>query len=228
MAAVTAAVAVGAGMAYAANRQGAAEKAAGKAKGSAATDAMNKYDTVYNQSRADADDWMETGQQANSRLQALMNGDMSSFQADPGYQFRQQQGLQGLDRSAASRGGLYSGGHSADLLNYSQGLASQEYGNFYNRLMGLSNQGLGAAQYLGGLGQNYAQNWAQARGIKGAADAQRAAAGPMAQAGYGNAIASAFGTYAGMSGGGGGLSGMMGGNGRQSAFGSNNSGGWGG
>lgn len=228
MAAVTAAVAVGAGMAYAANRQGAAEKAAGKAKGSAATDAMNKYDTVYNQSRADADDWMETGQQANSRLQALMNGDMSSFQADPGYQFRQQQGLQGLDRSAASRGGLYSGGHSADLLNYSQGLASQEYGNFYNRLMGLSNQGLGTAQYLGGLGENYAQNWAQARGIKGAADAQRAAAGPMAQAGYGNAIASAFGTYAGMSGGGGGLSGMMGGNGRQSAFGSNNSGGWGG
>ena len=228
MAAVTAAVAVGAGMAYAANRQGAAEKAAGKAKGSAATDAMGKYDTVYNQSRADATPWMDTGQQANSRLQALMNGDMSSFQEDPGYQFRQQQGLQGLDRSAASRGGLYSGGHSADLLNYSQGLASQEYGNFYNRLMGLSNQGLGTAQYLGGLGQNYAQNWAQARGIKGAADAQRAAAGPMAQAGYGNAIASAFGTYAGMSGGGGGLSGMMGGNGRQSAFGSNNSGGWGG
>lgn len=227
MAAVTAAVAVGAGMAYAANRQGAAEKAAGKAKGSAATDAMNKYDQVYNQGRSDAMPWMETGQQANSRLQALLNGDMSSFQQDPGYQFRQQQGIQGLDRSAAAQGGLYSGGHSADLLNYNQGLASQEYGNFYNRLMGLSGQGLDTAQYLGGLGQNYAQNWAQARGIKGAADAQRAAAGPMAKAGYGNAIGAAFSTYAGMGGGGGGLSGLSAGNGRQSAFGPNSFGGWG-
>ncbi|WP_155944698.1 hypothetical protein [Pseudoxanthomonas sp. Root630] len=204
MAAVTAAVAVGAGMAYSANRQGAAAKAAGRAQGNAASDAMAKYDDVYNQGRQDASGWLTTGQQANSRLQALMNGDFSSFQEDPSYQWQQDQGLQGLSRMAAARGNYRGGATDADILRFNQGLASQEYGKFFDRNMALSNQGLGTAQYLGQLGQNYAQNWAQARGIKGAADAQRAAAGPMTQAGYGNAIASAFSTYAGMGGGGGG------------------------
>lgn len=201
MAAVTAAVAVGAGMAYAANRQGAAQKAEGRARGSAAQDAMGKYDDVYAQGREDVMPWLTTGQQANTSLQQLMNGDMSAFKADPGYQFRQDQGLQALTRMAAARGNYRSGGTDADILNYSQGLASQEYDNVWNRLMGLSNQGLGTGQYLGQLGQNYAQNWAQARGVKGAADALRASAGPMTQAGYGNALASAFSTYAGMGGG---------------------------
>jgi len=222
MAAVTAAVAVGAGMAYAANRQGAAAKKAANAQGNAAQQAMQKYTDLYDQSRSDATPWLETGQQANSRLQALMNGDMSSFLVDPGYQFRMDQGIQGLDRSAAARGRLFSGGHSTDLLNYNQGLASQEYGNFYNRLMGLSNQGLGTAQYLGGLARNYGNQYGQALGLKGQADAQRAAAGPMTQAGYGNALASAFSTYAGMGGGGGG--GFGGGSGLSSLFGGNNAG----
>ncbi|WP_313224329.1 hypothetical protein [Pseudoxanthomonas mexicana] len=204
MAAVTAAVAVGAGMAYAANRQGAAAKAAGRAQGNAASDAMAKYDDVYNQGRQDASGWLTTGQQANSRLQALMNGDFSSFQVDPSYQWQQEQGLQGLSRLAAARGNYRGGATDADILRFNQGLASQEYGKFFDRNMALSNQGLGTAQYLGQLGQNYAQNWARARGVKGEADAQRAAAGPMTQAGYGNAIASAFSTYAGMGGGGGG------------------------
>lgn len=201
MAAVTAAVAVGAGMTYAANRQGAAQKAEGRARGSAAQDAMGKYDDVYNQGRADATPWLETGQQANSRLQALANGDFSSFTADPSYQWQQQQGLQGLSRMAAARGNYRGGATDADILRFNQGLASQEYGKFWDRNFALSNQGLGTAQYLGQLGQNYAQNWANARGVKGAADAMRASAGPMTQAGYGNALASAFSTYAGMGGG---------------------------
>lgn len=213
MAAVTAAVVVGAGMAYAANRQGAAAKADARARGTAAEQAMGKYDDVYNQGREDAKPWLENGQEAASRLRALMNGDFSSFEEDPAYKWQQEQGIQGLTRLAAARGSYRSGSTDADILRFNQGLASQEYNNFYNRLMGLSNQGLGTAQYLGGLGQNYAQNWAQARGIKGAADGQRAAAGPMTQAGYGNALASAASTYFGGmgGGGGGGLSGLGGG-----------------
>lgn len=204
MAAVTAAVAVGAGMAYAANRQGAAAKADARARGTAAEQAMGKFDDVYAQGREDATPWLTTGQQANSRLQALANGDFSSFQEDPAYQWQQDQGLQGLSRMAAARGNYRGGATDADILRFNQGLASQEYNNFWNRNMALSNQGLGTAQYLGGLGQNYAQNWAQARGIKGAADGARAAAGPMTQAGYGNALASAASTYLGGMGGGGG------------------------
>lgn len=207
MAAVTAAVAVGAGMAYSANRQGAAAKKAANAQGQAAQAAMSKFDQQYDQARQDASGWLTTGQQANDRLRALMNGDMSTFKEDPGYQFRQDQGLQALTRMAAARGNYRGGRTDADIMRFSQGLASDEYNNVWNRNYALSNQGLGTAQYLGGLGQNYAQNWGNAMGAFGDARAQRAAAGPMTQAGYGNALASAFSTYAGMGGGGGGFGG---------------------
>jgi hypothetical protein len=54
-------------------------------------------------------------------------------QNDPGFQFRQQQGQQAIERSASSRGVLGGGGTLKDLENYSQGLASQEYQNVWNR-----------------------------------------------------------------------------------------------
>jgi len=47
--------------------------------------------------------------------------------SDPGYQFRLQQGTQAIERAAAARGGRLAGGTLADLANYSQGLASQEF-----------------------------------------------------------------------------------------------------
>jgi hypothetical protein len=54
-------------------------------------------------------------------------------QNDPGYQFRQQQGQQALERSASARGTLLTGGTLKDEQDYAQGLASQEYGNVWNR-----------------------------------------------------------------------------------------------
>lgn len=54
---------------------------------------------------------------------------------DPGYQFQQQQGLNALTNSAAARGGLLSTGTAKNLLNYSQGLASTEYNNAYQRAL---------------------------------------------------------------------------------------------
>lgn len=55
------------------------------------------------------------------------------FEADPGYQFRVQEGTRALDQSAAARGMLLSGKQIKDLEQYRQGLASQEYGNWYQR-----------------------------------------------------------------------------------------------
>lgn len=55
---------------------------------------------------------------------------------DPGYQFRMQEGQKALERSAAARGTLLTGGMLKDLGQYSQGLASQEYGNAYARRLG--------------------------------------------------------------------------------------------
>lgn len=54
-------------------------------------------------------------------------------QNDPGYKFRIQQGLDALQNSAASRGGLLSGGTAKSLNDYAQNSASSEYGNVYNR-----------------------------------------------------------------------------------------------
>lgn len=55
------------------------------------------------------------------------------FQADPGYGFRLNEGLKSLERSAAARGGLLSGGTGKALQQYGQDMASQEYQNAYNR-----------------------------------------------------------------------------------------------
>lgn len=58
---------------------------------------------------------------------------MQDFQEDPGYQFDLSQGQQAIQRSAAASGGLMSGGTLKSINNYSQGMASNEYQNAYNR-----------------------------------------------------------------------------------------------
>jgi hypothetical protein len=57
--------------------------------------------------------------------------------ADPGYQFRLQQGQEALERSGAARGVTRTGGTLKDIVDYGQRAASQEYGNVYNRMAGL-------------------------------------------------------------------------------------------
>lgn len=92
---------------------------------------------------------------------------MADYQADPGYQFRLDQGQQALERSAAARGGLLSGGALKDTTAYAQGMASQEYGNAYNRfnndqstiwnrLSGLAGVGQQANNTIAQVGQNTA------------------------------------------------------------------------
>lgn len=74
----------------------------------------------------------------------------------PGYQFRLQQGLQALERSAAARGTLLTGGTLKGIQKYAQDVASTEYGNRVNQLMDLSKLGFGAATTTANLGSNYA------------------------------------------------------------------------
>lgn len=52
---------------------------------------------------------------------------------DPSYKFRFAQGADALQRSAAARGVLNTGGTLKDLVGYGQDLASQEYGHVYDR-----------------------------------------------------------------------------------------------
>jgi hypothetical protein len=57
----------------------------------------------------------------------------AELRADPGYQFRVAEGQKALERSAASKGLLLSGGQLKDLTRFGQEMGAQEYGAAYAR-----------------------------------------------------------------------------------------------
>ena len=116
---------------------------------------------------------------------------------DPGYAFRMSEGMKGLERSAAARGGLLSGAALKGITRYGQGLASDEYQNAFNRYQTQRANTLNPFASLAGVGQTSANTMTNAAGqfgqqigsnIIGAGNA--AAAGQIGQA---NAIASGVG-----------------------------------
>lgn len=119
--------------------------------------------------REDFQPWKEAGEEALSQLQAgIDSGEFlpsaPDVRKDTGYGFRIHEGLQALDRSAASRGRLQSGAHMKAVTRFGQDLASQEYENAYSREANKK-----ARQYniLAGLstgGQSSAAGQAQATG----------------------------------------------------------------
>jgi len=60
---------------------------------------------------------------------------MQDAMNEPGYQFRLEGGSDALERSAAARGVLRTGGTLKDVLEYGQNFATQEYGNVFNRAL---------------------------------------------------------------------------------------------
>jgi hypothetical protein len=82
---------------------------------------------------------------------------MNQFQADPGYAFRMSEGMKGLERSAAARGGLLSGATMKGIQRYGQDMASQEYQNAFNRYQTERSARLNPLQSLAGVGQTTSQ-----------------------------------------------------------------------
>lgn len=58
---------------------------------------------------------------------------LDDFEVDPSYQFRKAEGAAGLEGSAAAGGSLLSGAALKSLNRYNSDLASQEYGNAWQR-----------------------------------------------------------------------------------------------
>ncbi len=79
---------------------------------------------------------------------------LSDFQQDPGYAFRQAEGMKALERSAAARGGLLSGSTLKGIQRFGQESASQEYGNAFNRYQIERSARLNPLQSLMGAGQS--------------------------------------------------------------------------
>ena len=90
--------------------------------------------------------WTTTGQPANADQADLLglNGQpaadaaMAKFQQSPGYQWQLGEGLRAVDAGAASRGILRSGATIKAEDTFGQGLANQDFGNYWNRLQQLS------------------------------------------------------------------------------------------
>lgn len=87
---------------------------------------------------------------------------MDQFKADPGYAFRLSEGQKQLDRTAASRGGLLSGGALKAATRYGQEMGSQEYTNAFNRYQTERAARLNPLQSLTGMGQTTANQVGQA------------------------------------------------------------------
>jgi hypothetical protein len=150
----------------------------------------------------------EAGLPALNRLQTQQDYTPESFnyQEDPGYAFRFNEGMKGLNASAAARGGLISGNALRAATDYGQASGSQEYQNSYNRYLANNAQRLQAyntntanQQYLANVGQSSANNQANQIGNFGNAAAGNmigaANAGAAGNVGVANALTSGVGTY---------------------------------
>lgn len=129
----------------------------------------------------------------------------SGFQADPSYAFRKAEGEKALNNSLAARGGLLSGSAVKAGQRYASDLASQEYGNYWNRLAQLAGYGAQSTGTTSQANQNFTN--AISNGMYQGANARASgyAAVGQANANMLNEVGNAFG---GMFGGGSGGSGF--------------------
>ena len=156
----------------------------------------------FRQTREDQLPFLQAGVRALGKLEGAADYTpfgMSQFQADPGYAFRLSEGQKALDRSAAARGGLISGGALKAATRYGQDMGSQEYTNAFNRYQAERQARLGPLQSLAGVGQTTANQL----GSFGAANANTmgnymtggAAAQAAGQVGQANAVNQGLSTY---------------------------------
>jgi hypothetical protein len=124
---------------------------------------------------------------------------MSDFTADPGYAFRLAEGQKTLDRQAAARGGLISGGALKAATRYGQDMGSQEYQSAFNRYQTNRANQLNPLGSLLTSGQAAASNQAAAAGNYGTQAGGNitgaGAATAAGQVGSANALTNALSSY---------------------------------
>jgi hypothetical protein len=180
-----------------------AAKSAAQTSAQSADRATELQQRMYEESVARQQPFLETGTEMFNRLAALQRGGPEAqqfLQMDPGYQFRLSEGMKALDRQAAARGGLISGGALKAAQRYGQDLGSQEFGAAYNRLASMANVGPQAAGVMSNLGQNYATNVGNIYQQQGATAANAALARGSAYAGGLNQLGYLAGRYYGQPG----------------------------
>lgn len=156
-----------------------ASKSAASTQAEASYYAADLQQKQYEQTREDMAPWRETGEVALAELADLyglptegrpagegtreerQTAAQDRFFTSPGYEFRLDEGIRAVERSASARGRLGSGATERELTRYGQGLASQEFGNYANRLSSLAGQGQTATAQTGAFGAQAAQTQGQ-------------------------------------------------------------------
>ena len=124
---------------------------------------------------------------------------MADFTADPGYNFRMGEGMKALERQAAARGGLISGGALKAAQRYGQDFASNEFTNAFNRFQTNRANQLQPLQSLMGAGQTATNTMGTAAANYGSNAGNLMTSGGAARAsgyvGGANALTSGLGQY---------------------------------
>lgn len=193
----------------------AASKAA-KAQKQAATQSADIQREMFERQAALQEPFRQAGMTAQNQIMQLLGigGDQAApgygslaqpfgtqqFQQDPGYAFRQAEGMKALERSAAARGGLLSGATMKGIQRFGQDLASQEYQNAFNRYQVERAARLNPLQSLMGAGQSSANTLTGAAGNLGQGLSNAAMQAGQARAsgyvGVGNALNQGLGSIA--------------------------------
>jgi hypothetical protein len=146
---------------YGANKAADAQKDAANKAAAVQQQAMEYQKANYEKASGNLSPFIQSGQGANSLLAeayglsgktALGQSSLEAFRNSPDYQFALKGGSEALDNSAAAKGGALGGNQIRAQTEYGQGLATQNLQNYFQRLSGMSGQGIQAGGILGQIG----------------------------------------------------------------------------
>ena len=192
-----------------------AAKDAAETQANAQKDANKLLYDMYQQQRTDLQPFVTAGTGAQNQLLTYLglpggaqganfgkyarDFNQNDMVTDPGYAFRLSEGQKALDRQAAARGGLISGGTLKAATRYGQDMGSQEYRNAFNRYQTNTQNQLSPLFSLMGSGQASAAGQAAAAGnygTQGAAGLTNiGAANAAGTVGATNALTAGLGSY---------------------------------
>ena len=142
-------VSAGVGM-YASSKASSAQESAAQSAAASSDKSLQAQLEMFYQQREDLEPWRDAGTKSVNKLLEMQETGPGEFEASPGYQFRLEEGQKALERSAAAKGTLLSGGTLKAATRYGQDYATNDYDNFlrryYNRLT--------PYQSLAGVGQS--------------------------------------------------------------------------
>ncbi|PTW45587.1 hypothetical protein C8J25_107272 [Sphingomonas faeni] len=133
-------------------------KKAAKAQAQAQAAQIAAVEARYQDNKGLITPTVDNGKAAQTQLQSLLGlgGDptsaLATLEATPGYQFSQSQGLNAINSNAYASGQGNSGAALKSAMQFSSGLAQQNYNNYAGQLGSVADRGANATNTLIGQG----------------------------------------------------------------------------